>query len=125
MPIKGWGSRGYLLPTERKRYSTRDGAQSVMEFPSLPLPEGEDVWVAPLPIACWLLMHVCLMSNMLACRWREFIYITLGRAVCYLVPENEEFVGLQDGSGRVPGLLKTGLTAQTGAQSPILLIPTP
>jgi vacuolar protein sorting-associated protein 13A/C len=40
MPIKGWGSRGNLLPAERKRYSTRDAAQSFNDFPSVPLPEG-------------------------------------------------------------------------------------
>lgn len=40
LPIKGWGNS---LPTERKRYSTRDGSQSAAEFPSLPLPQGDCV----------------------------------------------------------------------------------
>lgn len=40
IPIRGWGSRGNLLPTERRRYSTRDASQSFSEFPSVSLPEG-------------------------------------------------------------------------------------
>ncbi|KAK9908805.1 hypothetical protein WJX75_003140 [Coccomyxa subellipsoidea] len=43
LPIKGWGNS---LPTERKRYSTRDGSQSAAEFPSLPLPQGWE-WEGP------------------------------------------------------------------------------
>ena len=78
-----------------------------------------------LPVACWLLMHVWLMWNMHACKWRASSYLTSWRAVCYLVPENEEFAGEQDGSGKVHGSLRTGLMAQIGAQSHILLIPTP
>ena len=41
LPIRGWGSRGGLLPTERRRYSTRDGSQSFNDFPTLHLPTGE------------------------------------------------------------------------------------
>ena len=41
LPIRGWASRGGLLPTERRRYSTRDGSQSFNDFPTLHLPTGE------------------------------------------------------------------------------------
>ena len=41
LPIRGWASRGGLLPTERRRYSTRDGSQSFNDFPTLHLPSGE------------------------------------------------------------------------------------
>ena len=40
IPIRGWGSRGALLPGERRRYSSRSGARSTSEFPSPPLPPG-------------------------------------------------------------------------------------
>ena len=40
MPIRGWGSRGNLLPAERRRYSARDGSASGSDFPSPPLPPG-------------------------------------------------------------------------------------
>ena len=43
LPIRGWGSRGGLLPTERRRYSTRDGSQSFNDFPTLHLPTGETI----------------------------------------------------------------------------------
>lgn len=39
MPIRGWAS-GCLLPTERRRYSTRDGSQSFNDFPTMHLPPG-------------------------------------------------------------------------------------
>ena len=41
LPIRGWGSRGGLLPTERRRFSSRDGSQSFNDFPTLHLPNGE------------------------------------------------------------------------------------
>ena len=41
LPIRGWASRGGLLPTERRRYSTRDGSQSFNDFPTLHLPTGK------------------------------------------------------------------------------------
>lgn len=40
MPIRGWASRGNLLPAERRRYSGRDGGRSANDFPSPPLPPG-------------------------------------------------------------------------------------
>lgn len=42
IPIKGWGSKGNLLPTDRRRFSrTRSGAdQSSMDFPNVDLPAG-------------------------------------------------------------------------------------
>lgn len=39
-PIQGWSARG-LLPTERRHYSTCDGAQSTHDFPTLHLPDSE------------------------------------------------------------------------------------
>ena len=41
IPIRGWSSR--LLPTERRRYSTRDGSQSFNDFPVMHLPSGLDL----------------------------------------------------------------------------------
>ena len=43
IPLRGWGSRGALLPGERRRYSDRAGARSAAEFPSPPLPPGAGV----------------------------------------------------------------------------------
>ena len=39
LPIRGWGAS--LLPTERRRYSTRDGSQSFNDFPTMHLPPGQ------------------------------------------------------------------------------------
>ena len=41
IPIRGWSSS--LLPTERRRYSTRDGSQSFNDFPMMHLPSGLDL----------------------------------------------------------------------------------
>ena len=41
LPIKGWGSKGHLLPTDRSKYSLgRRNAKSQMDFPVFPLPKG-------------------------------------------------------------------------------------
>lgn len=40
LPIRGWAS-GCLLPTERRRYSTRNGSQSFNDFPTMHLPPGQ------------------------------------------------------------------------------------
>eukprot|EP00898_Chlorokybus_atmophyticus_P001275 jgi/Chlat1/2148/Chrsp17S02730 len=39
IPIKGWGSKGHFLPTDRKHWSWRDGSHSSEEFVEPPLPE--------------------------------------------------------------------------------------
>ena len=50
MPLRGWGSRGFLLPTERRRWSVgRDGnrvAPSSSDFPAQSLPPGRE-WDGP------------------------------------------------------------------------------
>ena len=41
LPLKGWGSKGHLLPTDRSKYSLgRRNAKSQMDFPVYPLPQG-------------------------------------------------------------------------------------
>ena len=52
IPIRGWASRGSLLPTERRRYSTRDGSQSFNDFPTMHLPPGQQT-----PKPCLSRMH--------------------------------------------------------------------
>ena len=55
LPLKGWGSKGHLLPTDRSKYSLgRRNAKSQMDFPVYPLPQG-------------LLLHAIVMSTRYLC----------------------------------------------------------
>jgi hypothetical protein len=41
IPIKGWGSGGHLLPTDKRRYSGRNlSSRGAMQFPFIHLPPG-------------------------------------------------------------------------------------
>ena len=79
LPIRGWGSRGGLLPTERRRYSTRDGSQSFNDFPTLHLPNGEmlqrsaSTCGAPWHPAC--VSHQRKTSASRRTRWRAAIWL--------------------------------------------------
>jgi len=56
LPLKGWGSNGHLLPTDRSKYSLgRRNAKSQMDFPVFPLPQGTLL----LRCICVLHAHPC------------------------------------------------------------------
>ena len=53
LPLKGWGSKGHLLPTDRSKYSLgRRNAKSQMDFPVFQLPQGTQLIRCSCTCAC-------------------------------------------------------------------------
>ena len=67
LPLKGWGSKGHLLPTDRSKYSLgRRNAKSQMDFPVFPLPQGTQL------IGCTYNCNRCVLA---------FCFCSLSRAL--------------------------------------------